>query len=109
MSSLAPYLALTKPRLLPLVLFSGFPALILAGGGWPTAELAAGVLLGTAIAAGAANALNSYLERERDSLMERTLSRPLPSRALPPRRALALGLTDGAPDTQLIASYAATF
>jgi len=86
------YLALTKPRLLPLVLFSGLPALALAEGHWPGLRLAAWTLLGTALAAGAANALNSYLERERDARMERTATRPLPAGTLPAARALALGL-----------------
>jgi protoheme IX farnesyltransferase len=86
------YLALTKPRLLPLVLFSGLPALVLAEGRWPSPRLAAWTLLGTALAAGAANALNSYLERDRDARMARTATRPLPAGALRPERALALGL-----------------
>jgi protoheme IX farnesyltransferase len=86
------YLELTKPRLLPLVLFSGLPALVLANGRWPSFELAALVLLGTALAAGAANVLNSYLERNLDARMERTRERPLPSGRLDPRRALAFGL-----------------
>ena len=86
------YLALTKPRLLPLVLFSGLPALVMAQGHWPSFALAAWTLLGTALAGGAANALNSYLERDRDARMERTRTRPLPSGALDPRRALGFGL-----------------
>ena len=92
MSTAATYLALTKPRLLPLVLFSGLPALVMAAGGWPSPGLVAVVLLGTALAAGAANALNSYLERDRDAHMERTRLRPLPSGELAPARALAFGL-----------------
>ncbi|HTO08576.1 MAG TPA: heme o synthase [Myxococcota bacterium] len=86
------YLALTKPRLLPLVLFSGLPALVLAEGHWPSLGLAAWTLLGTALAAGAANALNSYLERDLDARMLRTRTRPLPAGVLRPERALALGL-----------------
>jgi len=86
------YLALTKPRLLPLVLFSGLPALVLAEGRWPSLHLAAWTLVGTALAAGAANALNSYLERERDARMARTAARPLVAGTLRPERALAFGL-----------------
>jgi protoheme IX farnesyltransferase len=86
------YLALTKPRLLPLVLFSGLPALILAEGRWPSLRIGVWTLLGTALAAGAANALNSYLERDRDARMTRTATRPLPAGTLPPERALWLGL-----------------
>jgi protoheme IX farnesyltransferase len=86
------YLALTKPRLLPLVLFSGLPALVLAEGRWPSLRLAAWTLIGTALAAGAANALNSYLERERDSRMARTAARPLVAGTLRPEHALGFGL-----------------
>lgn len=92
MSSLAAYAALTKPRLLPLVLFSGVPALVMAAGGWPATDRLALILLGTALAAGAANALNSYLERELDARMPRTMNRPLPAGRLQPARALCFGL-----------------
>ena len=91
MSALS-YLELTKPRLLPLVLFSGLPALVLASGGWPSLQSAALVLFGTALAAGSANTLNSYLERERDARMQRTATRPLPAGRLDAGRALAFGL-----------------
>jgi len=92
MSTAGEYLALTKPRLLPLVLFSGIPALVMAQGRWPSLRLVTLTLLGTALAAGAANALNSYLERDRDAQMERTRTRPLPSGKLDPRNALLFGL-----------------
>ncbi|MEX2206544.1 MAG: heme o synthase [Myxococcota bacterium] len=102
MSTAGEYLALTKPRLLPLVLFSGLPALVMAQGRWPSFELAALTLLGTALAAGAANALNSYLERDRDAQMVRTRTRPLPSGKLDPQRALAFGLALGALGTLVL-------
>ncbi len=92
MSTLRSYAALTKPRLLPLVLFSGVPALVMAGGGWPPLALAAWTLLGIALAAGAASSLNSYLERDLDALMERTRDRPLPAGELRARDALIFGL-----------------
>jgi protoheme IX farnesyltransferase len=91
-SALAPYLELVKPRLLPLVLLSGLPALVMSSGGWPAPGPLLAVLLGITLAAGAANALNCYLERERDARMERTASRPLPSGRLAPARALGFGL-----------------
>lgn len=96
------YLELTKPRLLPLVLFSGLPALVLADGRWPAFGFAALVLLGTALAAGAANVLNSYLERHLDARMERTRERPLPSGRLDPRRALAFGIALSAAGTAVL-------
>jgi len=86
------YLQLTKPRLLPLVLFTGLPPLLMAEAGTLSAGLAIATLGGTALVAGAANALNSYLERDSDALMTRTESRPLPSGALSPGRALAFGI-----------------
>jgi len=93
MSSAASYIALTKPRILPLVLFSGLPALVLAAGGWPLPALILATLLGTTFTAAAANSINSYLERDRDALMERTQERPLPAGELRPGPALAFGLT----------------
>ncbi len=96
MSALASYAALTKPRLLPLVLFSGTPALVMAAGGWPSLWLAVATLLGTALAAGSANSLNCYLERDLDARMERTRGRPLPAGELSARNALLFGLALGA-------------
>jgi protoheme IX farnesyltransferase len=92
MTPMAAYFSLTKPRLLPLVLLSGLPGLLLAAGTWPDSTLIVATLVGTGLAAGAANALNSYLERESDARMERTRARPLPAGALDPSRALAFGL-----------------
>ena len=92
MTSIGTYLLLTKPRLLPLVLLSGVPGLLLASERWPEPRLMTVTLLGTALAAGAANALNSYLERSSDARMERTRTRPLPAGLLAPSRALLFGL-----------------
>lgn len=107
MTTLGSYVALTKPRLLPLVLLSGLPALVLATGGWPPAHVSAVILLGIALAAGAASALNSYLERDKDARMLRTRSRPLPAGQLSPRRALVFGLLLGALGTAVLGSFAA--
>ena len=106
MNTLGNYLALTKPRLLPLVLFSGLPALVMAAGGWPSADVVAVILLGIALAAGAANALNSYLERDRDARMERTRTRPLPAGALRPLNALVFGLVLALGGTALLWRFA---
>jgi protoheme IX farnesyltransferase len=83
--------ALTKPRILVLVIFTGLPVMLMADVA-PRPGFAMLTLLGIALAAGAANALNCYIERDRDALMERTRTRPLPSQALRPERALAFGL-----------------
>jgi protoheme IX farnesyltransferase len=102
LTALSSYLALTKPRLLPLVLLSALPALVMAQGSWPEWPELVSVLLGTWLTAGAANALNSYLERERDARMERTARRPLPSGTLRPARALAFGLALGTLGTAIL-------
>ena len=86
------YVALTKPRILLLVIFTGLPALAMAGGSWPDPSFAFATLSGIALAAGAANALNCYIERDLDALMERTRTRPLPSARIGPGAALAFGL-----------------
>jgi protoheme IX farnesyltransferase len=86
------YVALTKPRILLLVIFTALPALAMAGEGWPDAGFACATLLGIALASGAANALNCYIERDLDARMERTRSRPLPSRSISAGPALAFGL-----------------
>ena len=92
MNSAASYIALTKPRILPLVLFSGLPALVLAAGGWPPPTLILATLVGTTFSAAAANSINSYLERRQDALMERTQLRPLPAGEIKPGPALVFGL-----------------
>jgi protoheme IX farnesyltransferase len=94
-SAAASYLALTKPRLLPLVLLSGIPVLGMAAEGWPSFGVTAAILIGTSLAAGAANALNSYLERDLDARMERTRLRPLPSGRLSAAGALWFGMALG--------------
>lgn len=86
------YLDLTKPRLLPLVLFTGIPAMGMAAGRWPSLRLGALVLLGIALAAAAANTLNAYLEWEADGRAERTRARPIPSGRIAPGHALVFGI-----------------
>jgi protoheme IX farnesyltransferase len=73
---------------------------------WPGPATAAGLLLGIALAAAAANALNCYIERELDGLMERTRARPLPSHRLDPAAALAFGLSLCAISTALLYAVA---
>lgn len=96
------YLDLTKPRLLPMVLFTGLPVLGMAAGGWPRFGFAALVLFGIALAAASANTLNAYIERDKDSLMERTKTRPLPAGLIAPRAALLFGLFLGVASTALL-------
>ena len=96
------YLDLTKPRLLPMVLFTGLPVLGMAAGGWPSFGWSALVMTGIALAAASANTLNAYIERDKDALMERTKTRPLSAGLISPRAALLFGLALGVLSTVLL-------
>lgn len=100
------YLALTKPRILLLVIFTGLPVMGMAAGGWPAPGFMAATLLGIAMAAAAANTFNCYIERDLDALMDRTRNRPLPSREIPPAAALAFGLALSLLSTALLQAIA---
>jgi protoheme IX farnesyltransferase len=89
---LGAYLALTKPRVIELLLVTTVPAMILADGGLPNLGLIAAVLGGGALAAGGANTVNCWIERDRDQLMKRTHHRPLAPGAVEPVPAQLLGL-----------------
>jgi protoheme IX farnesyltransferase len=82
------YIALTKPRIIELLLITTVPTMVLAEQGWPPTGLVLITLLGGALAAGGANAYNMYVDRDIDALMERTRGRPLVTGLLPPRNAL---------------------
>ena len=86
----------TKPRITRLVTITSGVGFILAAlprrWDWPEVAVVAGAaLVGTALSAAGANALNQLIERDRDSLMPRTCNRPLPEQRLTPRAALAAG------------------
>lgn len=85
------YFSLTKPRLVLLVLVTVAVGFLLGARGSAHPTTLAATLLGTAMVAGGAGALNQWLERSRDGLMRRTASRPLPSGKLAPAEALAFG------------------
>jgi protoheme IX farnesyltransferase len=86
------YVALTKPRIVELLLVTTVPAMMVAAGGWPDLGLVVIVLVGGSLAAGAASALNCYIDRDIDQLMRRTRRRPLPAHSVTPRSALIFGL-----------------
>ncbi|MDQ3732749.1 MAG: heme o synthase [Actinomycetota bacterium] len=86
------FLSLTKPRIVELLLVTTLPTMMLAAGRFPGGLLVPATLVGGALAAGAANALNCYLDRDIDGLMHRTEGRPLPSQVVTPRAALTFGL-----------------
>ncbi|ADD42106.1 heme o synthase [Stackebrandtia nassauensis] len=93
------YVALTKPRIVELLLITTVPAMLLAArkatGGLPEVWTVVAVVIGGALAAGSANALNCFLDRDIDQLMRRTSRRPLPQHTVSPRSALVFGLVLG--------------
>jgi protoheme IX farnesyltransferase len=85
--------ALTKPRIMSLLLITGFCGMIAGARGWPGTETAVAAMVGLALACGGASALNHVLDREIDPLMgERTKQRPVASGRVAPSRALEFGL-----------------
>jgi protoheme IX farnesyltransferase len=86
------YVALTKPRIIELLLVTTVPTMVLAQRGIPSPWLMAAVVIGGALAAGGANAINQYVDRDIDDVMRRTRHRPLPSQRIAPRAALRFGV-----------------
>ncbi len=93
-TKIAAYVALTKPRIIELLLVTTVPTMIVAERGLPPVWLMVCTVLGGTFAAGGANAINMYVDRDIDRLMERTKKRPLVTGAMTPRAALtfAVGL-----------------
>ena len=93
----AAFLALTKPRIIELLLVTTLPSMVLAERGLPSLWLMGATIVGGAMAAGGANALNMYVDRDIDRLMHRTRNRPLVTGAVRAREAIvfAVALTAG--------------
>ncbi|HEY7628944.1 MAG TPA: heme o synthase [Ilumatobacteraceae bacterium] len=87
------YIALTKPRIIELLLITTVPTMVLAQRGWPSWSLVAVTLVGGTLAAGGANAINMVVDRDIDKLMPRTQGRPLVTGLIEPRSALVFALT----------------
>lgn len=94
MAKVAAYVALTKPRIIELLLVTTVPTMVVANDGFPSLWLVAATVLGGTMAAGGANAVNMVVDRDIDAVMERTKGRPLVTGAMTPRAALvfAVGL-----------------
>jgi protoheme IX farnesyltransferase len=92
-SRLGAYVALTKPRIIELLLITTLPTMIVAQRGMPPVWLMAATLLGGALAAGGANAINMFVDRDIDKLMHRTRMRPLVTGVVTPRSALVFAIT----------------
>ena len=71
------YVALTKPRIIELLLVTTVPTMFMAERGWPELGLVIATLVGGSLAAGGANAFNMVIDRDIDAIMERTKGRPL--------------------------------
>lgn len=93
--TLKAYIGLTKPRIIELLLVTTVPTMIVAERGLPSLWLVVATLLGGSLAAGSANTINSYLERDIDQLMARTARRPLVNHQVTPRNALVFGVALG--------------
>jgi heme o synthase len=89
---LAAYLALTKPRIIELLLVTTLPTMVVAARGLPGAGLVVATLVGGSLAAGGANAINMYVDRDIDAVMHRTSNRPLVTGAVTPRAALTFAI-----------------
>ena len=93
--TLAAYVALTKPRIIELLLVTTVPTMVIAQRGLPPLGLVLATLLGGSLAAGSANAINNFVDRDIDELMVRTAHRPLPRHSVDPLPALRFGIILG--------------
>ena len=99
------YVALTKPRIMSLLLVTGFCGMIVGARGWPGTTTAVAAMVGLALACGGASALNHLLDRDIDPLMgERTKQRPVASGRVAPSRALEFGVALSSLSFVLLAS-----
>ncbi|WP_329079072.1 MULTISPECIES: heme o synthase [unclassified Streptosporangium] len=89
------YVALTKPRIIELLLITTLPVMFLAAKGLPPLWIAVNTLVFGTLSAGSANALNCYIDRDIDAAMRRTRRRPLARDLVPPTNALIFGIILG--------------
>jgi heme o synthase len=100
------YISLTKPRIIELLLVTTVPAMVLAEQGMPPLWLIAVTVIGGALCAGGANAINCYIDRDIDEVMRRTQKRPLPRNVMRPRNALIFALALEVAGAALLATMA---
>ena len=86
------YLTLTKPPIIVLLVITAIGGMFLAAEGIPSLKTLALVSIGGALGAGGANAINHFLDQDIDSIMSRTVRRPVASQRIPPISALVFGL-----------------
>src|SRR5262249_47145108 len=99
------YVALTKPRIMSLLLLTGLCGMIVGAGGWPATWLVGVTMLGLALACGGASALNHVLDADIDRAMRRTAGRPVAAERMPAAYALEFGLALSALSFVLLASF----
>jgi heme o synthase len=92
MSRVSAYVALTKPRIIELLLVTTLPTMVVAQRGLPPVWLMAVTMLGGSLAAGGANAINMVVDRDIDAQMKRTQNRPLVTGAVTPAAALVFAI-----------------
>ena len=91
--TLGSYVALTKPRIIELLLVTTVPTMVVAERGLPSVWLMVATVIGGTLAAGGANAINMYVDRDIDKVMDRTKKRPLVTGAIEPGSALAFAIS----------------
>ncbi|MCL6538901.1 MAG: heme o synthase [Acidothermus sp.] len=94
--------ALTKPRIIELLLVTTVPTMMLAARGWPPSRLVVATVAAGALAAGSANTLNCFIDRDIDQVMRRTSRRPLVRSVIRPAEALTFGVLLGIAATLLM-------
>jgi heme o synthase len=97
------YLTLLKPAIILLLVITELSAMVVAGRGWPRPEVLIGALVGGAMAAGGAGAVNQWFDRDIDKLMPRTRRRPIAAGRVSPAAGLAFGIAVGLLGVALIA------
>jgi len=110
------WVAVTKPRIIELLLVTTVPTMVVAAQGWPGWGLVVGTVVGGTLSAGGANAINNWYDHDIDRLMARTAQRPTARDTVTPRQALGLGIVLGiagfvvlALTANLLAASLATF
>lgn len=91
-SRVSAYVALTKPRIIELLLVTTIPTMVVAARGLPSGWLVLATLAGGTMAAGGANAINMYVDRDIDRIMKRTRNRPLVTGEIEPASALTFAV-----------------
>ena len=100
------YVAITKPRIIELLLVTAIPSMILAARGWPDPITAVAVIVGGMLAAGGANAYNSVYDRDIDALMARTHARPVATGAVSVRGGIVLATSLSVASVAVLAIFA---